>query len=173
MDAVVHKGLVAVTSSTFLFTIFNTIVLFLVLRRILFKPVKEFMDARQKGIEDSINEAEALNLEGKKLIEEYQAKLDNIKEEGREIIKVARNKAEDQAKQIIKEAEEKSTRMIEHAEEEIARENVKAMNELKDQVTFLALQTAEKILETKLDEKEHDEMIKKFVEEVGDAQWQN
>lgn len=168
-----YTGLVEPTSSTFIFTVLNTIVLFLVLRKILFKPVKEFMQTRQQGIEDSINEAERMNLEAEKLKEEYQAKLDNIKEEGREIVKVARMKADEQSKEIIKEAQDKSSRMMDRAGEEIERENVKAMNELKDKVTSLALLTAEKILETKLDEKEHDQMVKKFVNEVGEAEWQN
>ncbi|MCG8485088.1 MAG: F0F1 ATP synthase subunit B [Clostridia bacterium] len=169
----VYKGLVEPTSSTFIFTIVNTIVLFLILKKILFKPVKEFMEARQKGIEDSISEAEKLNLEAKQLKEEYQSKLDNIKEEGREIVKAARMRADEQSKEIIKEAQNKSSRMIERAEEEIEREQIKAMNQLKDKVGSLALITAEKILEAKLDEKEHDKMVQKFVKEVGEAKWQN
>lgn len=168
-----YLGLVEPTSSTFIFTIINTIILFLALRKILFKPVREFMDARQKSIEDSISEAEQLNLEAKQLKEEYRTKLDNIKEEGREIVKAARVRADEQSKEIIKEAQDKSSRMIERAEEEIDREQIKAMNELKDKVTALSLLTAERILETKLDKKEHDKMVQKFVREVGEAEWQN
>ncbi len=158
---------------TFFFQIANTIIIFLVLKKILFKPVREFMTARQKGIEDTINEADSIHNNAMALKAEYETKLSQVKEEGREIIKDARHKADEQAREIIKESQEKASMMINHAENEIKRENVKAMNELKDEITSLAFMTAEKILKKKLSEKDHNELIKEFVEEVGETEWQS
>lgn len=168
----VHTGLVEF-GWTFIFQIVNTIVIFLILKKILFKPVREFMLARQKGIEDSIKEADSIHAQAETLKIEYEQKLENIKEEGREIIKDARVKADEHSKDIIKQAQDKAAAMIKHAEEEVVRENVKAMNQLKDQIAALALVAAEKILEKEIDENQYDAMIKKFVEEVGEAEWQN
>lgn len=167
-----YTGLVEFNWS-FVFQIINTIVLFLILKKILFKPVREYMLARQKGIEDSINEADSINEEARAFKQKYEKKLEDIKEEGREIIKDARQRADEQAKEIIREANDKASRMIKHAEEEIERENVKAMNELKDEVASLAFITAEKILKQKLDKKDHEQMVKNFIEEVGETEWQN
>ncbi|MCK5762692.1 MAG: hypothetical protein KAH05_01100, partial [Clostridiales bacterium] len=49
-------------SWTFVFQIANTIILFLILKKLLFKPVTEFMKNRQEGIENSLKEAESKNL---------------------------------------------------------------------------------------------------------------
>ncbi len=168
----VYTGLVEF-GWTFIFQIINTIIIFLVLKKILFKPVREFMISRQKGIEDTIDEADTIHNDAMALKAEYEGKLEQIKEEGREIIKDARLKADEQGREIVKEAQDKASSMIKHAENEIERENIKAMNELKDEITSLAFMTAEKILRKKLDEKEHDELMRKFVEEVGETEWQS
>lgn len=158
---------------TFVFQIVNTIILFIILRKLLFKPVRNMMLARQQSIEDTIKEADEINKQAETLKAEYETKLEIIKEEGREIIKAARLKADEQSKEIINEAHDKASKMIKHAESEIERENVKAMNQLKDEITSLAFITVEKVLKKKLDEKDHNELIQKFVEEVGEAEWQS
>lgn len=169
----VYSGLVDPLSSTFIFVIINTIILFVVLRKVLFKPVREFMQERSKGIEDSIKEAEMLNKEALQLKEEYAVKLKEIQEEGREIIKTARGKADEQAKEILNDAYDKTSKMIKHAEEEIARENAKAMNEMKDEIASIAIMTAEKILQEKIDQKENQKIVEKFLKEIGEVQWQS
>ncbi|NLK72875.1 MAG: F0F1 ATP synthase subunit B [Clostridiales bacterium] len=158
---------------TFVFQILNTIILFLILRKLLFKPVKEMMLARQQRIQDTVDEADEINKQAQAFKKEYEIKLENIKEEGREIIKAARLKADEQYKEIINEAHERASMMIKHAEAEIERENIKAMNELKNEITSLAFITVEKVLKKKLDEKDHNELIQKFLEEVGEAEWQS
>ncbi|QEK13220.1 F0F1 ATP synthase subunit B [Crassaminicella thermophila] len=160
-------------SWTFVFQIVNTIILFLALRKVLFKPVSEFMQARQDGIAASMKEAEEKNKEAERRMKEYQTKLDFAEEEGREIIKEATKKAEMKASEIIKEAQKEAAKMMERAEAEIKRQNEKAMNQLKDEVASLAIMAAGKIIDKSLDEEKHHGLIKEFIDEVGDARWQN
>ena len=48
-------------SWTFVFQIANTLILFLVLKKLLFKPVTEMMNNRQDGIRNSLKDAENKN----------------------------------------------------------------------------------------------------------------
>lgn len=157
-------------SPTYFIMIFNFLVLFLVMRKILFKPVTSFMAKRQERIANSIRNAEQKNVEADALKAEYEKKIDEIKEEAREIIKNAKVKAEAQYRDILEEAHEKSALLLKNTEAEIEREKANALIELKDQISGLAIFAAEKILMKKLDEKEQNEMVGRIIEEVGSAQ---
>ncbi|WZL73614.1 F0F1 ATP synthase subunit B [Clostridiaceae bacterium 35-E11] len=165
-------GLVEI-SWTLVFQIINTVILFWFLKKLLFKPVTEFMEARQNGISTSIKEAEHKNQEADNRKHEYEAKLEKVQEEGRQILKEASKKAESKADEIIKEAQLEAEKLLNRAEAEIKRQNEKAMNELKDQIASLAVMAAGKVIEKSLDEENHNQLIKEFIDEVGDAKWHN
>lgn len=165
-----QQGLVEL-SWTFVFQIVNTIVIFLVLRHFLFKPVTEFMDKRTKSIENAINDADFKNKQADDLKEEYQIKLDHIKDERNQIIKDATKKAEERSDEIIKLAQAESKNIIDRANLDIERERQKAINLLKDQISSLSIMAATKVIEKELNEEAHKAMIKQFIEEVGDEQW--
>ncbi|TCO78798.1 F0F1 ATP synthase subunit B [Marinisporobacter balticus] len=158
-------------SWTIVFQIVNTIILFLALKKLLFKPVSEFMKSRKDDIAASIEEAKSKNEEVEKRKKEYETKLQFAEQEGREIVKEASKKAEARASQMKKEAEIESAKMIERAEEEIKRQNQKAMNELKDEMSSLAIMAAGKIIGKSLDKEKHQMLIKEFMDEVGGARW--
>lgn len=166
------QDLVAINWS-FWFQLINTLVIFLVLRHFLFKPVTEFMDKRRKAIEDSITSAESKNKEAEDLMTQYQRKLDEIKQERNEIIKDATKRAEQRGDEIVKNAEVEAKKIIEKANSDIHREKQKALNELKDQISGLVIMAATKVVEKELDAHKHEEMIKQFIDEVGEAKWQS
>lgn len=151
----------------------NTIIIFLVLKKLLFKPVTEFMEKRRKGIESSILNAEAKNKEAEALMSEYDRKLNDIKQERNEIIKDASKRAEERGDEIVKKAETEAKKIIEKANLDIQREKQKALNELKEQMSELVIMAAAKIIDKEIDSQKHDEMIKQFIDEVGEAKWQN
>lgn len=160
-------------SWTFVFQIVNTLVMFLVLRHFLFKPATEFMENRTKGIENALEEADAKNKEAEDLKVQYEGRLTNIKEERNEIIREATKRAEERSNEIIKAAEVEAQKIKEKGRQEVERERHKAVNELKDQISTLAIMAASKVIEEELNQQTHEKMIQEFIKEVGEAQWQN
>nr|WP_207755081.1 F0F1 ATP synthase subunit B [Alkaliphilus hydrothermalis] len=160
-------------SWSFIFQILNTILIFVILKHFLFKPVTEFMENRRKGIEDSIKMAEGKNAEAEELKNAYQRKLDEIKEERSEMIKDATKRADQRGEEIIKKAELEAKKLIDKANNDIAREKQKALNELKEQISGLVIMAASKVVEKELDQNKHEALIKEFIDEVGEAKWQN
>ena len=45
------------------------------------------------------------------------------------------------------------------------------MNELKNDISSIAILAASKVIEEDIDQAKHEEMINKFIEEVGEAKW--
>jgi F-type H+-transporting ATPase subunit b len=160
-------------SWTFFFQIINTFILFLILKNLLFKPVTEFMSNRQKGIEESLNEAQKKNQEAENLKEEYLTKLSGAEEEGRQIVKDAAKRAEERANEILKAAEKEAEQIKERASLDIERERKKAINSLKDEIASISMMAASKLIEKDLDESGHKTLVKKFIDEVGETRWQN
>ncbi len=160
-------------SWTFVFQIANTLILFLILKKLLFKPVTEMMQNRQEGIENSLKDAENKNLEAEVLIAKYQEKLAQSKEEGHEIVKAMKKEAEGVAAGIVRAAETDAKRTKNKAMLEIEREKTKSIQSLKDEVSEMALLAATRIIEKDLNDEDHKRLVQEFISEVGDSRWQN
>lgn len=165
-------GLVSL-DATLVFQIINTIVIFLVLRHFLFKPVKGMIEKRQDMISDQLEDAKTKNEDAEQLIADYEDKLKKIEEKGRDMIREASQKAEARASEIVKDAEKEAELIKKRAEKDIQREKQKAVNELKEDIVSLSLLAASKVLEKDIDENQHKSLITKFLDEVGETTWQN
>jgi F-type H+-transporting ATPase subunit b len=165
-------GLVEI-SWTLLFQIINTIILFLALKHFLFKPIRNFMKSRQDSITESIQDAEDKNNEALELKSQYEGKLAQAEDEGRQLVKEAAKRAEVRADEIIRDAQVKAEKILQKAEEEIERQNAKAVNVLKDEIASLAVMVAGKVINKSLDEEGHKELIQEFMNEVGEVKWHN
>ncbi|MBN2794356.1 MAG: F0F1 ATP synthase subunit B [Clostridia bacterium] len=168
----VKMGLVTIDATLF-FQILNTLILFGALTYLLFKPVKKMIEDRQNKIEDALDDAQTKNTQAEALIAEYDGKIAKIEEEGRQLIHAASVKAEKRANEIVKAAEKDAELIKKRAEKEIEREKLKAVNELKEEIVSLSLLAASKILEKDINQDQHKTLINQFLEEVGDASWQN
>lgn len=158
---------------TFVFQIINTFILFLILKKFLFKPVTEFMENREKEITDSIKEAENKNKDADDLKSEYLTKLKGAEEEGRQVVRDAAKRAEERASEILKSAEKEAELLKERATLDINREREKAINSLKDDIASIAMLAATKVIEKNLDEESHQDLVKNFIDEVGETRWQS
>ncbi|WP_427337917.1 F0F1 ATP synthase subunit B [Caloranaerobacter sp. DY30410] len=159
--------------SSLVMQIIATIVLFLVLRHFLFKPVTEFLNARKEKIASDLLAANKNKEEAQNLKREYEMKIEASKKEAQEIIEAARRRGEEVREEIIKEAKKEAEAIIEKARKEIEREREKAVEELKEEVVTIAMLAASKVIDKNLDAKAHKEIINKFINEVGEAKWQN
>ena len=88
-------------SVTLAITIINIVILYFLLRALLFKPVTKFMADRAKRVQDSIDKAEDEKAKAGKLLAECQSKLKNADIEAETIINRARENADREAKRII------------------------------------------------------------------------
>lgn len=165
-------GLVSVNWNI-LFQIVNTVILFLLLKHFLFVPVKTFMDERTKSIEETIKAAEKKEQEAKILYNDYMSKIGNAQEEGKQIIRDATKLADEKAEKIILESKDDASKIIHKANSDIALEKKRVLNDIKSEISDMAVQIASKVVEKDINEADHDKLINEFIETMGDAKWQN
>ena len=172
MEPILHVGLVEF-SWNFFFQIANTLIIFLLLRKFLFKPVKGMLDRRKEMIATEISDAEELRRNAEELKLDYDSKIKDIKIEAEKILQDANARAEQRSKEIIAEAQDKTEKMILKAQAEIERQNKNAYNELKNEVASMAIMAAERIIGERMDDQLNEKLIIQFMEEAGDVKWQN
>lgn len=147
--------------------------LYLILKKKFFERVHNFMVARENQVKESFQNAEQVNLLAAKKMESYDRKIADIEAEGREIIKNAKIRADEKAREILDEANTRASYMIRIAEEEIEREKRKALDDVRKQIGVLAVLAAEKILEKELDPAGQEQLIAGILDGAGQRAWQN
>ena len=118
------EAFVGVNPWTMLFAWLNLLILYLFLKKLAFKPLKNMIDSRQKEVDDMYSNAEKSKSEAEKMKEEYEDKLSRANDESEEILKSAQRRALLKEEEILKEANAEAARTLERAEEQIALENV-------------------------------------------------
>ena len=142
-----------------IFTIINFTVLILVLAKFLYKPFVEILQTRKESIQSAIENADLVNRKADEKMANYDCKIAKLESEGRDIIKAARQRADAQASEIIKQANEKANDILEQARKEIMREQAQALIDMKKQIGVLALLTAEKIMEKDIESNGQDQIV--------------
>lgn len=153
---------------TMIATLINTLILFLVLKHFLFKPVNKILDERKQNVEETYRQADEKLTEAARLENEYTEKLANAKEESAEIVKNATKRAQTRSDEIIAEAKSEASSIIVKANADIEKEKKRAVNQIKDEISDIALAVAEKVVEKEIDPKDHERLIESFISELGE-----
>lgn len=162
------KPLVGLTYELF-FTLANVLILFLILRKILFKKIIDVMDARDADIKNNIEAGEKAKEEGMKFKSEYETKIQDARDEGQMIVDFARKRAEEKSDTIISEARKEAEYIKQKANNEIAKEKEQAFNNIKSEISEIAVLAASKVIEKDIDKAKHEDLIENFIKEVGEA----
>lgn len=162
------EDFVGVNFFTMIFAWINLLILYLLLKKILFKRVKGMIDSRQKEIDDMYSDAENSRTSAEAMKVEYEAKLENANEESEQILKKAVRRAQLREEEILAEANEKAARTLERATEQVELEKKRAINEIKNEVSDMAISIAAAVIERDVSDDEHKELIDDFISRMGE-----
>ena len=162
------EGFVGVNLWTMIIAWVNLLILYLFLKKLLFKPLKNMIDSRQKEIDDMYSDAESSKADAAALKLEYEEKLSNAAEESEEILRTAHRRAQLKEEEILRDANAKAARTLERAEEQIEQEKKRAINEVKNEVSELAVDIAAAVIGRDVSASEHESLINDFIENMGE-----
>ena len=154
---------------TAIFTLLNTILLFLLLKRYLFKPVMKMIHDRQQEIDDMYTKAGQAKEQAALLRSEYEQKLDNAQQMAEKTVKEAVARGQSRQEEIIRQANEQAAAILDKASADVAQEKKKAINEAKDEISVIALAIAGKVVGRELDAQDQTRLVDSFIEELGDG----
>ena len=151
-----------------LFAIINIIVLFLLLRKFLIKPVRNIMEKRDEMIRSGLENARKSQSDAELMKQEYEEKLKNAGDISAGIISDAKKEAEARSKNILDEANAKADNILSSARENAETAKIKAVSEAKEQITDLAAEMARKLVTTSKDSNFDSGEYDRFIRETGD-----
>lgn len=164
------ESFVGVNFWTMIFAWVNLLILYIFLKKLLFVPMKKMIDDRQKEIDDMYSDAESAKDGAAQLKSEYEEKISHAESESEEILKNALRRAQLKEEEILKGANEEASRVLERAEEQIALEKKRALNEVKNEVSSMAIGIASAVIERDVSESEHRDLIDDFINNIGNEQ---
>jgi F-type H+-transporting ATPase subunit b len=148
--------------ATLIFALF-----FLILTKFAWKPILTAVKARDEMIKGSLEAAEKAREDMKKLQADNEAILRKAREERENILKEAREARDKIINEAKDKAGEEAEKLVEKARLGIEREKEKALSEIHDQVAFLSVEIASKLLGENLKESEQqNKLIDNYLKEI-------
>lgn len=154
--------------STVIWTVVNVIVLYLLLKKFLFKPVMTMIESRQQEIEHNIAAAEDQRIKAEAMLEEYDDKLKNAQHEASQLVAQAKMRAEHEYQAVMKRAQLDTKRLTEETERQIENERQTMLAGVRKEVATLALMAAARVSAHGRSSDEDDALLESFLSEAGD-----
>lgn len=153
--------------------IFWTIVTFLLLLGILWKfawnPILGALDARERAIQKTIEDAERLQAEAQAMLEEHQKRMAEAREERNRILDEARQAGEHLKADVLEKARQEAENVLARAHRMIELETEQALLTIRDHAVDLAIHAAERVIERSLSDEDHRRMAREAVTELSQA----
>lgn len=124
------------------FELVNFVVLMLVLRRFLFRPVRETLEQRREEIERRNTEVAAREAAAREAEQSYRGQLKELEAEGERLRGEGRRHGREEAEQIVQAARDAMDQARADAEAEQAAGAARALERLRPQLLDLALEAA-------------------------------
>lgn len=147
----------------------NLVIIFLIIKKFLFKPVKNVLAKRQGEIEKQYENAAMAEKSAKENKNAWEKKIKSAKDEAEEIIKDATLSAENRGDKIIAQANEKAEAIVRRAEKEAELEYKKSEEKIKQEIVGVSALLAEKILDREIKEEDHHDFIESFIDNLGEV----
>ena len=142
-------------------------ILLLLLKKFAWKPILDSLDAREKAVQGSLDQASRIQAENAKLAEEQKRILAEAKAQAGQIVQIARESAEGLKKSVEAAAQEEKQRIVASASQEIEASKQAALAELKKTTADLSIGIAEKLIRQNLDDAKNRALVDQLIQEVS------
>ncbi len=155
---------------TFIGQIIVFLALVFLLRKYLYGPLNDLLEARAKRIAEGLAAADAGRDAKARAEAEIKAQLAEARQKAQEIVSAAERRAAEINEEAVNKARTDAQQIVDAAREEVGAEVEKARQALRREVADLAVLAAERVLEDELDAKRHASLINKVISQgVGRA----
>lgn len=162
------QAFVTIAPWTMIFTWINLVLLVLIMKKLLFKPVTAILKQREDEVNSMYEKAEEAQKNAEALEADYTERLSNAKEEASRIMKDATKEATLKGEKIISAAQAQASMTLKKAEKEIERDKAAAVKEIKNDIASIAVGVAQKVIEKDLNESDHEKLVEDFINNWGD-----
>ena len=166
--AIQSLDVVSVNLWQMLISICNLLIIFLIIKKFLFKPVKAAMDKRQAAVDKQYDDAAKVKSDAESSRSAWEAKLATADDTADGIIRDAEKSAKLRGENVIADAKEKADDIIRRAEEDAALSRRRAEKDIKKEIADVSVALTGKLLEKEISEDDQRRLIDSFIGEIGE-----
>ncbi len=152
-----------------LVSLLNLVILFLLIKKFLYQPVKNVLKSRQDKIDEQNNKASEYLNDAERTKAELEAKLNDAENQADNILNEATVNAQRRKEKILDEARDEAESIIRQAKTNAELEMKKAESEIKTQIVDVSFELSKKIIEREIKEEDHHKLIDSFITQIGDG----
>lgn len=150
--------------------ILNFFILLFILKKFAYKPLLEMMEARRNKIVSDLENAEKNRLAAEQLRADYEKQLAQIKSEAQVILDRANRVAQETREEILTQARAEQERLLTAARDQIAREQQKAIADVRNEVANLSVLVATQIIGASMDSAKDKAIIADVLSKLDNKQ---
>lgn len=144
-----------------------SIVLFL-LRKFAWKPILNALKEREESIDEALQSAQKAREEMSHLKADNEQIIKDAKLESNKLIKEAKEIKNKIVGQATAQAEKEARQIIEDAKAVIQKEKKSAITEMRNQISLISIEIAEKLIKSELSkDKKQEELINNLLEDIN------
>lgn len=148
-------------------TVINILILFVLLRIFLWKPVLRMMEKRKQTIQDSLDDAARSNAEAEEKKLQYETKLQDAHQQSNQLVSQAKSRAQVQYDEIVRQANEDAASILAKADKAALADRDRLMEDAQGELAQVALAAAAKLLGATVNAEANKKMLDAFLAEAG------
>ena len=156
-----------------LISLCNLLILYLILKKFLYKPVKKMLAARTAALNAQYEKASATEADALQLKAEWEEKMAGADAKANDILQRATENAQKRGDAIISESEDEAARILRRAEADAEAERRKAEAGIRKEIVDVSAALSEKMLAREINAEDHRVLIDQFLAEIGDGDDRN
>lgn len=164
-----YQSLVAVNPVTLIAAICNLFLQLFIFKKFFWDKILAILDQRREAADKQIVDAQAARTEAMAIKETYEQNMQKARIQADTILADAQKTAAARSEEIIGQAHQTAAQIKLKAASDIEQEKKKAINEAKNEISGLAMAIAGKVVERELSGKDQEELIDRFINELGDS----
>ena len=145
----------------------NFLFLLAILYRLLYKPLLAKMEERTVAIKNSLEAADAARAEAARQQEENAARLRSAYTEAQAIRAAALKEAGEEQRKLVDAARREAHQLVESAKAQMESDVRRAREELRREVSEIAISVAEKLVRKSLREDDHRRIVEDSIARIG------
>ncbi len=152
-----------------LISLCNLIILFLILKKFLYKPVRRALEERKQAVEGVYADAQKALDTANASKTEYERELAGIRERADSMLASATADANKRSEAILSDARERADGMMRQAKNDISLERRKAESGIRSEIADVSTALTEKLLAREINSDDHRKLIDDFLAEMEDG----
>lgn len=153
-----------------LFTIINLLILFVLLKKFLFKPVQAIIAKRQEEIEQEFAKADEATSKADELKKQYEDSMATVEDEKKQAVIDARKKANEEYDRIVAEAKTQADTIVKEAKTDAEAEKGKILGKAEAEITNMVINATAKVVGVKVGTEQDQALYDQFLSKVSNVE---